>query len=172
MTVYGRGAIAANTLYTLNISGTAAPLNASNAEAGGRDEQGAPAGSVTMIPGRLDVLKWPLIGGFIGLFALGAILLARKPVVAVAAVGPSGAPEVAEPVATKSKTPLVSPDLAGGNGAPSLADVDAAVGTSLDALKDQIFRLELRRQAGTISEEEYAQERARAEKVLRDLVRG
>jgi hypothetical protein len=53
-----------------------------------------------------------------------------------------------------------------------LAEVDAAVGVSLDSLKDQIFRLELRRQAGTISEEEYAQERARTEKVLRDLVRG
>ena len=52
------------------------------------------------------------------------------------------------------------------------AEVDAAVSSSLDSLKDQIFRLELRRQAGTISEEEYAQERARAEKVLRDLVRG
>jgi hypothetical protein len=50
--------------------------------------------------------------------------------------------------------------------------VDAAVGVSLDSLKDQMFRLELRRQAGTISEEEYARERARAEKVLRDLVRG
>jgi hypothetical protein len=53
-----------------------------------------------------------------------------------------------------------------------LADVDAAVGTSLDALKDTLFRLELRRQAGTITEAEYNQERARAEKVLRDLVRG
>jgi outer membrane protein TolC len=46
------------------------------------------------------------------------------------------------------------------------------VGTSLDALKEQLFRLELRHQAGTITETEYAQERARAEKVLRDLVRG
>ncbi len=54
----------------------------------------------------------------------------------------------------------------------NLAQVDAAVGTSLDALKDMLFRLELRRQAGTISEAEYNQERARAEKVLRDLVRG
>jgi hypothetical protein len=53
-----------------------------------------------------------------------------------------------------------------------MAQVDAAVGTSLDALKDTLFRLELRRQAGTISEAEYNQERARAEKVLRDLVRG
>jgi hypothetical protein len=30
----------------------------------------------------------------------------------------------------------------------------------------------LRRQAGTISEDEYAQERARVEKVLHDLVKG
>jgi hypothetical protein len=42
----------------------------------------------------------------------------------------------------------------------------------MDALKDTLFRLELRRQAGTISEDEYKQERARAEKILRDLVRG
>jgi hypothetical protein len=56
--------------------------------------------------------------------------------------------------------------------APSLSDVDAAVGTSLDALKERLFRLELRHQAGTITEEDYAQERAKAEKVLRDMLRG
>ena len=50
--------------------------------------------------------------------------------------------------------------------------VEREVQDGLDGLKDKLFRLELRRQAGTISEEEYAQERARAEKVLRDLVRG
>ena len=44
--------------------------------------------------------------------------------------------------------------------------------SGLDALKDSLFRLELRRQAGTISEDEYAQERARVEKVLHDLVKG
>ena len=41
--------------------------------------------------------------------------------------------------------------------------VDAAVGKSLDALKGQLFRLELRQQAGTISEAEYARN-ARARK--------
>ncbi len=71
--------------------------------------------------------------------------------------------------ANYSKTSTTAAAAASG---PDLAEVDAAVGVSLDSLKDQIFRLELRRQAGTISEEEYAQERARAEKVLRDLVRG
>ena len=53
----------------------------------------------------------------------------------------------------------------------SEAVVDAAIGTSLDALKESLFRLELRHQAGTITEEEYTRERAKAEKVLRDLVR-
>ena len=43
---------------------------------------------------------------------------------------------------------------------------------SLDGLKDRLFRLELRRQAGTITEEEYARERSRTEGVLRELVRG
>jgi len=42
----------------------------------------------------------------------------------------------------------------------------------MDSLKDQIFRLELRRQAGTISEEDYAREKARFDKLLRDLVQG
>ena len=50
--------------------------------------------------------------------------------------------------------------------------MDNAVNTNLDALKDALFRLELRRQAGTISEEEYSRERARAEEVLRNFVRG
>jgi hypothetical protein len=59
-----------------------------------------------------------------------------------------------------------------GSRSQKLSQVDAAVDSNLETLKDQMFRLELRRQAGTISEEEYAQERARAEKVLRDLVRG
>jgi hypothetical protein len=40
----------------------------------------------------------------------------------------------------------------------------------LDGLKDKLFRLELRRQAGTISEEEYLRERTQAEKILRELV--
>ena len=103
-----------------------------------------------------------------------AILLARKPVVAVA-LPAAVKEEAASPVQPKTK-PSASPGLSAPatptNGAASLAEVDAAIGTSLDALKERLFRLELRHQAGTISETDYAQERAHAEKVLRDLVRG
>jgi hypothetical protein len=161
MSVYGRENVPANDVMAVNISGTAPPLQTGGSESGGggqgdRDaEAAAPAANIQSVPGRLDVLKWPLIAGFGVIFALGARLLARKPVVAVA-----GGVAVASGVTTSAPS------------SAALSQVDAAVGTSLDALKDQMFRLELRRQAGTISEEEYARERARAEKVLRDLVRG
>jgi hypothetical protein len=177
MNLYGRDSLPANSEFAVNVAGTA-PLQSgrgdSDAGSGSQEGGGVVAGPVTVqqIPGRLDVLKWPLIGGFLGLFALGAILLARRPVVAVAGGAPfdaaHGLPAKAKK-ANSSKTSKTAATVASG---PGLADVDAAVSVSLDSLKDQIFRLELRRQAGTISEEEYAQERARAEKVLRDLVRG
>jgi len=127
-----------------------------------------------VIPGRLDVLKWPMIGGFALLFALGAYWLSRRQVVTVpVAVGAVGAAVVSAPASVtppSAAAPAASP--AQGTVTPGLKEMDAQVGTSLDALKERLFRLELRRQAGTISEQEYAQERARAEQVLRDLLRG
>jgi hypothetical protein len=177
MNLYGRDDVPAGTLVAVNVSGTAPPPDAGGgAEQGqqGRDAQqgGGEAGGVNIqqVPGRLDVLKWPLIAGFIGVFALGAFLLARKPV-AVAA-GIISAKEEAPAAKTKKIKLSAASAQAPSNGEASLADVDAAIGTSLDALKERLFRLELRHQAGTISPEEYAQERAHAEKVLRDLVRG
>ena len=176
MSVYGRESVSRGTIIAINVSGTAPPsANDGGADTGSQAQDaqqgGGPSGgaNIIQVPGRLDVLKWPIIGGFVVVFALGAILLARRPVVAVAGGAPAGAAEVAPArlrEATGSNRPAPS------SHAAKLSDVDAAVGTSLDSLKDMIFRLELRRQAGTISEEEYAQERARAEKVLRDLVRG
>ncbi len=176
MNIFGRGPLAKGSVYSVSVSGTAPAPNVrgggdsdSGGQQQGQDAAAAGQVTVTQIPGRLDVLKWPLVVGFLGLFALGAIFLARKPVAVVAGVG-----GVEIPVAPSSAAKKVAASASANKiaAAPSIADVDAAVGTSLDSLKDQIFRLELRRQAGTISEEEYAQERARAEKVLRDLVRG
>jgi hypothetical protein len=177
MSVYSRDGLTANSMLTVSISGTAPPpsSNASDSDAGAQnreEQQGsgpASTAAIQAVPGRLDVLKWPIVGGFLCLFALLAILLARRPVVAVAG-GPSDS--VAAPAAKLSKKTVSASVVPAVTPSANLAEVDAAVGTSLDALKDTLFRLELRRQAGTISETEYNQERARAEKVLRDLVRG
>jgi hypothetical protein len=180
MSLYSRDSLTANSILSVSVSGTApAPSGnesaSADSDAGPQNREaqqgnGPSAGAaIQVVPGRLDALKWPIVGGFLCMFALLAILLARRPVVAVAG-GPSDgvgvqAANLSKSAASASAAPAVTPSA-------NLADVDAAVGTSLDALKDTLFRLELRRQAGTISESEYTQERSRAEKVLRDLVRG
>ena len=56
--------------------------------------------------------------------------------------------------------------------APDIADVHREVSSSMDELKDRMFRLELRHQAGTIAEDEYQRERARLEQTIRGLVQG
>jgi len=184
MNIYERDDVPAGTLVAVSLSGTAPPPDANagaeQAQQGRDAQQGGGEGggvSIQQVPGRLDGLKWYLIGGFVGVFALLAVLLARKPVVAVA--GPATEEKEPAPQVQKKTVPSARPvapaargSAAPTNGAASLAEVDMAIGTSLDALKERLFRLELRHQAGTISETEYAQERAHAEKVLRDLVRG
>ena len=184
MNLYGRQDVPAGTVVAVSVSGTAPPPDANagadqgqqgrDARQGGAESAGV---SIQQVPGRLDGLKWYLIAGFAVLFAMGAILLGRKPVMAVAGLAavmeevPSVKQKKTKPSAYATP-PAPTVSVVPSNGAASLAEVDAAIGTSLDALKERLFRLELRHQAGTISEAEYAQERARAEKVLRDLVRG
>jgi hypothetical protein len=180
--VMTRENVAANTPVTIAVSGTAPPpTSAQGGAPAGADSAGGPGGdptqnpgvnsrqetgggeataTATALPARLDSLKWILVGGFVALFALGFVYLMRRPQVAVA-----GAP--AEPAVAVSAPPP-APKAA----AASVADVNRAVSGSLDELKDTLFRLELRRQAGTVSEQDYASERQRLEQVLRDLVRG
>jgi hypothetical protein len=175
MSIYGRENLPANTTVAVNVSGTAPPPSANGGSDQGQPGQDAQAGAaavnIQQVPGRLDVLKWPLVAGFVGIFAVGAILLARKPVAVTVAAIPDSSEYLNAP---NSKSPPQK-NTAAAQGTPSgspLESVNAAVATSLDYLKEQLFRLELRHQAGTISDDEYASERARAEKVLRDLVRG
>ena len=188
MNLYGRQDVPAGTLVAVNVSGTAAPPNANaGAEQGqqGRDAQqasGEAGVNIQAVPSRLDDLKWPLMALFFVAFAAGGYLLSKKVVVVA---GPEHAEAGAQlpkkatkptpqavPPTPHSPVQSAAPTNTPTNGPATLKEVDAAIGTSLDALKESLFRLELRHQAGTISEEEYARERARAEKVLRDLVRG
>jgi hypothetical protein len=172
--VYMRETVAANTPLTVSISGTApiATDGGSGASAGapaGDDSQnpsvnsradsggGPGAATATAMPARLDSLKWVLVAGFGALFALGLIYLWQRPAMAAAGSAiPASGPIVG------AATPQAS----------TVADVNREVRGSLDELKDVLFRLELRRQAGTVNEEDYARERDRIEKTLRDLVKG
>src|ERR1700675_424723 len=118
MAIYGRENLAANATLAVNVSGTAPPPGANAADQGqlAQDPQGAPASaSIQQVPGRLDVLKWPLVAGFIGVFAVGAILLARRPVAVT--VAPVETPaEPLTPSNTQSHAKKTPAPAAQGNG--------------------------------------------------------
>jgi hypothetical protein len=185
---YTRDSVAANTSVSVSISGTAPPRapvqggaavgnapadDSQNPSVNSRIDTGneAPVASVTTLPARLDSLKWILVGGFVALFLLGLIYVARQPQTAVSAEGVSGsipgvAPYPARPAGFAQPAPGSS------SAASASAELDREVRGSLDELKDVLFRLELRREAGTITETDYARERDRVQKALRDLVKG
>ncbi len=163
--IYARVSMPADTFLDVSVSGTAPPPSAGSA-AGSADDGSqnssvnsraeAPGEAAAALPARLDSLKWVLVVGFAALFALGAAFLWRRPQFSA-----EGAP---------------APEHAGGSGRASrsrkMASLHREAQLSLDDLKDQIFRLELRRQAGTITEDEYDRQRERVQKTLRDLVKG
>ncbi len=177
--VYMREAVAAKTPISVSVSGTAPPpapdnggsTNATNADdsqnpsVNSHADSGeeTPAASITTFPARLDSLKWILVGGFAALFALGLIYVLRQPEAAVV-----GAPNdmAAPPLPNAAAPPAAAAT------AKSSSNVDLEVRSSLDQLKDTLFRLELRREAGTIAEDDYVRERDRVQKTLRDLVKG
>lgn len=193
--VYMRETVAANTPIAVSVSGTAPPpqpqdsgASDGGAAAGGDDSQNpsvnsradsgaaTPVASVTTLPARLDGLKWILVAGFAAIFVLGALYIWRQPQALEATASASG-PGVAIPAAPLASAASNAP--AATKPAPppaaktaTAAAIDREVRGSLDELKDTLFRLELRREAGTISEEDYARERERVQQTLRDLVRG
>ncbi|HEY1470167.1 MAG TPA: carboxypeptidase-like regulatory domain-containing protein [Candidatus Acidoferrum sp.] len=195
MFLFAHEPLAAKGSFTVKLSGVAAPQAA---DAGAGEGQGAGQGGmpqegnsrtqtqdVQAVPGRLSEFKWPLLVLLLAGFAGMAILLSRKTVVVVQGPGDEVEPPAAtagqkksakaKPAPAAARAPAENASSAPASAAvlaASVASVNAHVNSSLDTLKDEVFRLELRKQAGTISDEEYAREKTRVEKLLRDLVRG
>jgi hypothetical protein len=194
MFLFTHAPLAAKASFNVKLSGVAAPQAA---DAGAGDGQGAGQGGmpqegnsrtqtqdVQAVPGRLSEFKWPLLVLLLAGFAGLAILLSRKKVVVVQGPGDEIEPPTSSAGQKKSKAkaapaaaraPAADASTTSASAAvlaASVASVNAHVNSSLDTLKDEVFRLELRKQAGTISDEDYAREKTRVEKLLRDLVRG
>ena len=169
--VFSKDSMKAGTAFDVSVSGTAAPpAEASSApdQVNGRDS--GPAPTVETAPARLDSEKWILLGGLAAIFAAGVGLLLRQPVPAVANV--PAAPLSPGPRERKAQRAAQTKTNAPAPPAALTEKIKQEVDSNLDSLKDTLLRIELRRQAGTISEEEYARERGRAEQMLRDLVQG
>ncbi|HTS13627.1 MAG TPA: carboxypeptidase-like regulatory domain-containing protein [Candidatus Limnocylindrales bacterium] len=183
--VYMRESVAANTPVTVSIAGVGSPVqsgqsgmpgdDSQNSSANSRLEQGAngeAAASATTMPARLDSLKWVLVGGFVAIFALGFVYLWRRPQLAVAPAGSVAMAPAAASVARATDSAARVMPAGSASSASAVDDVKRQVTGSLDEMKEKLFRLELRHQAGTIGDAEYAAERQRIEQLLRDLVRG
>jgi hypothetical protein len=162
--------------FDITVSGTAPPpaeasANSSPDQVNGRDS--GPETTIETAPARIGDEKWILLGGLAAIFAVGVGLLLRKPVPELAtapALPPSNSKSRkarrAEQQQAKSSAAAMT------HVPPPVERVTQEVHSNLDSLKDTLLRLELRRQAGTITDEEYALERGRAEQLLRDLVQG
>ena len=175
--IYTRDAVAANAPLAISISGTAsAPAADSGAAQDPSVNSRAPAptdagsdaaANVTALPPRINSsVQYILVAGFAALFILGVIFLWRRPATQVAGAAVS-AQAIESPAETHA---FPSRAAAGADRFAAQAARDAA--ESLDELKEKLFRLELRHQAGAISEQDYARERENTQKVLRDLLKG
>jgi hypothetical protein len=171
--VFSKESIKAGNGFDVAVSGTAPPPADASASSSSADQvNGRDSGSDTTIetaPARLGDEKWILLGGLAAIFAVGVGLLLRKPVSEIAsAATPPQLPKgrKAQRAAQQAKAAQAAPS------APPVERVTREVNSNLDSLKDTLLRLELRRQAGTITDAEYALERGRAEQLLRDLVQG
>jgi hypothetical protein len=177
---YSRDSIPAGAPFEVSVSGTAPPPSADP----GPTNAGGGSAAIQVLPNRLDSLKWMLLGGFVVLFGLGVFSIWRRPVTAVAGAATVDVPPaeparsraarrkaaaVAQPAEVAQASPPVSVSAAH-TAAATVSAVEREVEQSLDGLKDKLFRLELRRQAGTVTEEEYLRERTQAERILRELV--
>jgi hypothetical protein len=169
--VYSRELVAAQTPLAIEVAGTAtadagsssADSGASSVASGASGASGASnAESIAVLPGRLHNLTW-LIGIFVaGFLLIGTIMLWNRSSAkaeAASAAGEAGQGHASRPAAAKRSRP--SPE-----------SVSQGVEQRLERIKDDLLQLELRHQAGTLSEEEYARERRRVDEMLRNLLRG
>jgi len=134
-----------------------------NAQAG-QQGPGGGIGEPINTPDPLSKYKWWILGGLaLLLAAAAAFLLRRPPVPAVAAAGAPGAPAVP-----------AAPLFVTAHGLTAAQATSAAKNSALlNVLKEELFSLESERLSGTITPEEYAEQKAALETVLkRALKRG
>jgi len=183
MMVYTHDPLPAKGVASVSLSGV------STAPAGGDQSQGQEGNSrqdqgpqVIAAPSRLDDFKWYVFAGLAALFAMGALLLSRKQVIVTPGPNDEEVAPVVKPAKAKKAAPSPTPAAPRANPVPAAPaasaanhaaqQVDQHVAVTMESLKEQIFRLELRRQAGTISEQDYAREKAKFDQILRDMVQG
>lgn len=131
----------------------------------GRDNRpGGGLGVPIDAPDALQKYRWPILGGFVLLLAIGGWVVTKRPPpatpVALVSATNAAATSLAEPFASRTSA-ATTPS------AQSIAAVPAVRSSMLlEALKEEMFQLEVERKQGKISAEEYEKARAALDQTL------
>lgn len=145
---------------TGSISESPAQVASRAAQSEGRDNRpGGGLGAPIDAPDPLQSFRWPILIGFGAMLAVGAwVVMKRKPAISVASSGASSMvhPDVHAP--PRPPAPVA---------ATPVAAAPAGKSTMLlDALKEEIFQLEVERKQGKISAAEYEKAKAALDQTL------
>jgi hypothetical protein len=138
-------------------------------QAQGRDNRpGGGLGVPIDAPDALQKYRWPILGGFALLLAIGGWVVTKRQPGPSAGAAPSAVAVVAVPptiAATKAGTAVYNAPL---ESAVATTSVPAAAKSSmlLEALKEELFQLEVERKQGKITETEYDKARAALDQTL------
>ncbi|MBV8050775.1 MAG: carboxypeptidase regulatory-like domain-containing protein [Acidobacteriaceae bacterium] len=130
----------------------------------GRDSRpGGGLGPPIDAPDPLERYRWYILGGFGAVLAAGAVYIVRRsPAVAVSELAASDLELPRTPTPAKSKA----------SAAPSTSPAASPhSGMLLDALKEEIFQLELEHKQGRISQQEYEKAKAALDQTLERAVK-
>jgi hypothetical protein len=160
--VYARQSVPAETALAISVSGVASAAAAPGAP-GAQGAQGAATdASVSTLPGRYRNLTWILAVSLAVLLFVVSMFIWRRSsaqqAVATAGAGMGPGASGKGKGKGKQKRPAAESPASGADG-------------RLDQIKDRLLQLELRHQAGTLSDEDYSQERQQVEETLRELLK-
>lgn len=145
---------------------------------GGQGAESRPGGGLGPpidAPDPLQKYRWWIIGGFAAALAVGAVYVASRQRSAVATVADGGMgteldlPEPARPVTprvSRTASPTPAPRVA-----PAATMTAARPSLLLEALKEELFQLEVDRQQGKISPQEYEKSKAALDGTLEHAIK-
>jgi hypothetical protein len=141
----------------------AAQQDQQQAQPQGRDNRpGGGLGAPIDAPDALQQYRWPILGAFAVLLAIGGWVVTKRQT--TAAVPATSAMKSAAPSIDTSATPPPSPAAAS---APVQASAPATKSSMLlEALKEEIFQLEIERKQGKITPAEYEKAKAALDQTL------
>ncbi|MGE5204586.1 MAG: carboxypeptidase regulatory-like domain-containing protein [Chlamydiota bacterium] len=144
------------------------------AQASDDTRPGGGLGPPTDAPDPLHQWRWYILGGFVAMLGFGAIYMVTRqsgaPARAAAVPAGNGGSKSSSSGGTKSAVTRATATAPAATATPTSVPERDRSGLLLEALKEEIFQLEIERQQGKISQEEYEKAKAALDQTLHRAV--